>query len=305
MLKEIKMTPLELREQFESLLQLVDKGNGIQVYADMSAKLCKLIDCIPLQHILPSGITHLCRSRYNENDEAIRTEAELYYPPAWKLTKMGRANLPHDQIFYASVGFVGHTEEQFDPHYGSVLECDKNIFTDEIAETTRYYTTGLYTIRQNNYPFIILPFCSNGTINHPQMKEAQGYFLEMLTSLYTQETITGIIIPFQQFISERFSRKLEKDNDYLLSTAITNVILHYYQSAGLSLAGILFSSATSQSRSANVAILPEYADRYLVLQKVILHRCRAVQKERFVEPCSEIIDVPASCNFIFIAKEWE
>ena len=69
------------------------------------------------------------------------------------------------------------------------------------------------------------------------------------------------------------------------------------------MADILYSGATSHSRSVNAANQPELPDSSIMLVKAILHRCGAVEKIRYVEPCSEIVDDSNNSRFNFIAKE--
>lgn len=106
-----------------------------------------------------------------------------------------------------------------------------------------------------------------------------------------------VIIPFQKYVSLKFSGKKVNKNDYILTNAFKNALLNYYNLYQVKLDGIIYSSATTNCTAINVALTTQFVDKFMKLDKVVMMSCDGLEKNRIFDGLTDVIDVNDNGEF--------
>lgn len=136
-----------------------------------------------------------------------------------------------------------------------------------IAETSRLFQDRnghnldgeKYTISRwrNKQEFFVaeIVFAKDAIKNNPDIKKAFDNQIKLANNL--DEKDIEYYKEFLVFISEEFARKIEKNGDYKISVAYTNLILEHPQ-----IEGIVFPSVQTNFLGANLVVPPTTVDKY-------------------------------------------
>jgi hypothetical protein len=237
------------------------------------------VDYNEIVHILRQGVrripipvakikkgTLIDRVRPNEGDKLFSCLDDLTYikdPEVIekKLTDFGRANCPHQPMFY---GAVETTEIPQQRHTAiaetSALYQDKTgvCIEGQLYTVSRWRTTEELQLAE-------IVFSAGAITASPDIKRAFNNQLRFLAA-QTGEDQT-FLRNFLVFISEQFAREKYTHHDYKISAAYTNQVLHHPD-----ISGIAYPSVQTLYKGENIVLLPGAVERSLVLESIATQR---------------------------------
>lgn len=173
----------------------------------------------------------------------------LKYPPADKVTKYGRCNLPKQSVFYGSTMFMTAMSEM-KPRVGDLI------------------TKSIWKLKEPKH----LKFCpifhiqpTNGTFN-PRSWELEQEFKKVLARDFPKE-MHEPVTNLSKFIAFHFSKYVyyKKNKDYLFSAYFANKIMNELD--GGTIDGIVYPSVQSHLSFENVALKTNvFDDNYELLE---------------------------------------
>lgn len=203
--------------------------------------------------ILEGSFPELVRLSINQDilgeNRRIKNISYLKYPPADKVSRFGRCNLPEQSVLYA--GFMRPT-----------------ILNELKPKTGTLITSSTWKIKNNSSMFYCPVFMNqptNGTIN--RRTEEFTYIFEKTIADYP-ENEKNLIRYLTQFIADSFSKRVTSENDleYFLSAFFSNIIFNEMNYGKVE--AILYPSVQEHLAFENIAIKPEVFDEKYELVKV-------------------------------------
>ncbi|SEM64991.1 hypothetical protein SAMN05421856_10570 [Chryseobacterium taichungense] len=251
-------------EAFEKLKEFSKKLDTIS-YDEIYTLLRESVRRIPIPLARFHKDRELDRARLNKGDTLYNSIDDLGYIKDRNvidnfLTEFGRANKPHQVMFYGAI----RTSPIDKPRVTAIAETSK-LFQDKNG----YNLDGeKYTISRwiSNEEFFVaeMVFAEEAIKNNPDIKrsfEKQIGFADEL-----DEDDIEFYKEFLIFISEEFARKIEKNDDYKISVAYTNLILEHPQ-----VEGVMFPSVQTNYFGANLVIPVETVEKYFTPQVCSTH----------------------------------
>lgn len=174
----------------------------------------------------------------------------LKYPPADKVTKYGRCNLPKQSVFYGSTMFMTALGEM-KPRVGDLI------------------TKSIWRLKESKY----LKFCpifhiqpTDGTFN-PNSFELEKEFDKVIKRDFSKE-VQEPVINLSKFIASHFSKYVNYKNnkDYLFSAYFANKIMNELD--GGTIDGIVYPSVQSHLSFDNVVLKTNIFDANYELSNV-------------------------------------
>lgn len=263
------------------------------LYSILYHKFFYLIDKIPfaVYRKKPGNVVFRCRQNFN--GEVFKNYKQISYPPKEYITKYGRANFPHESIFYGCIPsqLSNDDDEMIAAYNACILETDKDLLSDVRGDFKTTYTVGKWAANDSESNFAYLPFSHSAFLRNPMIRNIANLFHQCALQLYPQKEVDEIIIPFQKYISFKFSARKTSKNDYILTNAFKNALLNYYNLNGGRLDGIIYSSPMTHCAAINVVLTAEFVDKFLRLDNIVMMSCDGVGKQRAFDGLTEIIDV--------------
>lgn len=246
------MTKEEAFEKLKEFSKKLDKISYEEIYTLLRESVSRIP--IPVARFQKNRETDRARlnkgqALYNEIDDLGYIKDENVINNF--LTEYGRANKPHQVMFYGAI----ETSPIQHPRLTAIAETSR-LFQDKNG----YNLDGeKYTVSRwkNNEEFFLaeMVFAEKAIKNNPDIKrsfEMQIGFADKL-----DEDDIEFYKEFLIFISEEFARKTEKNDDYKISVAYTNLILEHHQ-----IEGVMFPSVQTNYFGANIVVPPETVDKY-------------------------------------------
>lgn len=240
---------------FETLKEFSKKLDEIS-YDEIYTLLKESIRRIPIPVAKIHKNSEVDRARLNKGEELYNSIEDLGYIKRQYiidnyLKEFGRANMPHQVMFYGAL----RTSPIDKPRLTAIAETSR-LFQDENG----YNMSGeKYTISRwrNSQEFFVaeIVFAKAAIENNPDIKrsfEKQIKFAEE-----SNETDIQFYKDFLVFISEEFARKIERNDDYKISVAYSNLILEHPE-----IEGIVFPSVQTNYLGANIVMPPSTVDKY-------------------------------------------
>ena len=174
----------------------------------------------------------------------------LKYPPADKVTKYGRCNLPKQSVFYGSTMFMTAMSEM-KPRVGDLI------------------TKSIWKLKEPKH----LKFCpifhvqpTNGTLN-PHSWELEQEFNKVLKRDFPKE-MHEPVTNLSKFIAFHFSKYVhyKRNKDYLFSAYFANKIMNELD--GGTIDGIVYPSVQSHLSFENVVLKTDIFDANYELSEV-------------------------------------
>lgn len=170
------------------------------------------------------------------------------------LTSFGRANNPHQVMFYGAL----KTELIDKPRLTAIAETSR-LFrekgTDCIDGET--YTVSRWET-QDEFSVVEVVFSEYALKNNPEIVKSFEIQKQFLQAYKFEESEVAFHLEFLKFISEEFSKKVENPNDYKISVAYTNLALLHPD-----VCGIIYPSVQTEYFGVNIVLPPEIVDKYL------------------------------------------
>lgn len=248
------MTKEEAFEMLKKYSTNLDKINYEEVYL----LLKKSIKRIPIPLAKFHYNTEVDRARLNRDNELFTKIDDLGYIKDQfvienYLSEFGRANKPHQVMFYAGV----KTSSIVTPRVTAIAETSK-LFQDKDGKNLEgeKYTISRWRTKKEFFVAEIV-FAKDAIINNPDIKKAYENQIKFAHEL--NEVDIEFYKEFLIFISEEFARKIEKNDDYKISVAYTNLILEHPD-----VEGVVFPSVQTNYFGANIVLPPLTVDKYFL-----------------------------------------
>ena len=268
------------------------------LYSVLYKKIFYLVANIPFAIYRKKPGNVIFRSRQNLNDEIFKKDKQIGYPPKENIIEYGRANFPHESVFYGCIpSQLKEDQRSINAYNACILETDKELLTDLRGTFKKIYTVGKWDASESPSNFVYLPFSNNAFLKNAMIKDVAELFKECVYQLYSKKDVEEIIIPFQEYIAHKFSAKKSGKNDYVLTNAFKNALLNYYHIHGPKLDGIIYSSPMTDCEAINVVLTADFVDNFLRLDKVVMMSCDGVEKNRTFDGLTDIIDVNDNGEF--------
>lgn len=242
-------------EAFEKLKKYSKKLDTIS-YDEIHSLLRESIRRIPIPLAKFHRNSEIDRARLNKGDTLYNSIDDLGYIKDKSvidhfLTDYGRANKPHQVMFYGAI----KTSPIDKPRMTAIAETSK-LFQDKDGYNLdgEKYTISRWICNEEFFVAEIV-FAEEAVKNNPDIKrnfEKQIGFADEL-----DENDIEFYKEFLIFISEEFARKTEKNDDYKISVAYTNIILEHPQ-----VEGIIFPSVQTNYFGANIVVPTDTVDKY-------------------------------------------
>ncbi|MBM4401583.1 MAG: hypothetical protein FJ045_06500, partial [Crenarchaeota archaeon] len=191
----------------------------------------------------------LFRSRQNADDSDFAFFCDLSYPPSESVTNYSRANVPGQQLFYASDRFETNLAELL-PYWVQGISIG----------TTFAVTTAAWELT-NEIVVAMVPDFNNDRL------------MEFLRGSSVWESLSREKHYWDYINSFFHDQGVYKRHVYKVSSAFSNALLQNCAAVGWKVQGILFTSAQDTS-GWNLALLPQTADTHLKLVSVVKHLIR-------------------------------
>lgn len=173
----------------------------------------------------------------------------LKYPPADKVTKYGRCNMPGTSVLYGA-DFITTALSEMRPKTGDLI-------TKSIWKLKKEHSFKICPI------FHVQP--TNGTFNPRSYQFEKNFFDEVIKF---PEDEREAVIELSKFIAHYFSKavNIDNDKDYLYSAYFADKILNELDNGTIE--GIYYPSVKSSLSFENIALKTSVFDEYFVLDEV-------------------------------------
>lgn len=258
------------REGLNKLKELSEQLEKVD-YSDIIEILKTSIRKIPVPIAKLWANTPIDRVRKNIGDDLFQNVDQLSYIKDKGvidkyLTEFGRANKPHQPMFYGAVEstLIGHQRI-------TALAETSELFQNPNAVN---FDGELYTVsrwRNSEELFLAEIVFSHDAINtNPDIKKAFEKQTEFAKAAGADDI--DFYLDFLVFMSDQFARPKQTHHDYKISTAYTELIL-----TNPKIHGVAFPSVQTKYHGQNIVLPPDVVDKYLsidVLATQRLHKNR-------------------------------
>jgi hypothetical protein len=172
----------------------------------------------------------------------------LKYPPAEKVTKYGRCNLPGSSVFYGTFSML-HALKELKPRVGDLITIS-TWYTDKEL---------IYRPIFRNQP--------TNDLHNPRTYEYNNTFEKLVREQF-EPNMREIVVDLTQFVADAFTKDVNPDNhrDYLFSSYFSNKILYEFE--GGIIDAIYYPSVQDRLNFENIAIKPTAFEARYTLQEV-------------------------------------
>lgn len=220
--------------------------------------LLMLEDCLPffahltMEHVFPK----IHRITINKNvvgtNKRIWNIDQLKYPPADKVTKYGRCNLPQQSVFYGAMYDMTCINE-LRPKVGDLV------------------THSVWNIKDDNAELVYCPIFKNqppkykGVIN-PRSMEYNDIYIKELEKY--PKNVQSLIDNFVQVVADAFTKDIKASShlDYVFSAYFADKILHKFENGTID--AIYYPSVKDRLTFENIAIKSNVFDSKYYLAEV-------------------------------------
>lgn len=170
------------------------------------------------------------------------------------LTSFGRANKPHQVMFYGAL----ETELIDKPRLTAIAETS-HIFRVKGTDCVdgEHYTVSRWET-QDEFLVVEVVFSEYALKNNPEVAQSFENQKKLLQGHNLEEKELEFHSEFLKFISEEFSKKVSNPEDYKISVAYTNLALLHPD-----VGGITYPSVQTEYFGINIVLPPETVDKYV------------------------------------------
>lgn len=245
-------------EAFEKLKEYSKDLSSVD-YDEIYDLLKNGIQKIPLSLAKVKANINIDRVRKNKNSELFTNISELSYIKDKYvidkfLTTFGRANLPHQVMFYGALQ-TSHIAQQ---RLTAIAETsslfrvpNQNCIEGEVYTVSRWEV-------QNEFLVVEVVFSEYALANNSDIRKAFENQKKFLEAHNLPKEDLEFHLEFLKFISEQFSKKVNNPDDYKISAAYTNLVLLHPD-----VNGVAYPSVQTDYFGVNIVLPPEIVDRIL------------------------------------------
>lgn len=253
------------REGLNKLKELSTQLDKVE-YDDIIDILKNSIKRIPIPLSKLQANSNIDRVRKNIGETLFQNVDQLSYIKKQKiiddyLTEFGRANQPHQVIFYGAVETTNLKQQRITA-IAETSELFQN--PDGVNLNGEFYTVSRWT-NKSELSIAEVVFSSEAIQINPDIKRAFEKQTEFAKQVGQDDL--EFYTDFLVFISNQFARPKQTHNDYKISTAYTNLVLKH---PGVQ--GIAFPSVQTKYVGVNVAFEPKIIDEYFSVKALSTQR---------------------------------
>jgi hypothetical protein len=253
------------REGLDKLKELSTQLDKVE-YDELIDILKNSIKKIPIPLTKLKANSNIDRVRKNNGDKLFQNVDQLSYIKDQKvkddyLTEFGRANQPHQVIFY---GAIETTNMQYQRITAIAETSELFQNPDGVNLKGEFYTVSRWT-NKSELSLAEVVFSSEAIQINPDIRRAFEKQTEFAKQVGQDDL--EFYKDFLVFISDQFARPKQTHNDYKISTAYTNLVLIHPQ-----VQGIAFPSVQTKYVGVNVAFEPQIIDEYFSVKVLSTQR---------------------------------
>jgi len=197
-----------------------------------------------------------CRKCINVGD-VFHFEKDISYRTDLKNIKtFGRANLPHESIFYGSI----NSEAIDKPYFTSIIETSQ--LCRDKKNGIEFFTIGIWTTNKEIEVASVIP-----DTNINKNTKDNYITIEKQKQFMIQNSFNDEQFMFYDLIGKEFVKQIDnkKHHEYALSANFTSYIF----SSLAEIQGLIFPSVQTEYKGYNIALKPNVVDAYLRLEYVV------------------------------------
>lgn len=185
------------------------------------------------------------------------------------LLDYGRANKPHEVLFYGAIESSSIPEQRLTAIYET---CDFLKSKECINLKGQLVTLSRWEVL-NELEIVEIVFSDDALKNNPDTQKAFKFHFQKIMTHPLRE------IGLQQlkFFSNQFARKINTHNDYKISVAYADLVMNHN-----GFAGVAYPSVASDYAGQNVVLRPDIVDEHLSLKNVVTMRVHKNKMHSFV-----------------------
>ena len=242
--------------------------------------ICDLPDkAVPIAKIKKG--TAIDRVRINKKGEVFNSITEINYITdngVLDKLKFGRANKSKQAIFYGAIESTEIPQQRIVSYFETseiLHDLDKHDNIEEIFTVSRW-------IVKEDFDVIEMIFSDDAIKVSSDTKESY----EIQLSRLTDESLKEHHIAQLRFFSNEFAKvEIDTPGDYKISAAYVDYLWNK-----TSFKGVTYPSVQLAYKGQNIALKPEYVDKYLDLEIVCM--CKFERRNKInlpIEPCFKIV----------------
>jgi hypothetical protein len=255
------MSPQE--KALNEIIAYRDRLDEIE-YEDIKTLIKESIRHIPIALAKLHKGAAIDRARINQNIPFFNSQNELSYITDEEdikkyLTEFGRANKPHQPLFYGALASELIKENRMTAYLEtSTLLRDTEVINleGELFTLSRWITNQELIV-----PEIV--FSEKAIVSNPQIAESFTLHYNALM----QEPMRELALRQLQLFSQEFARKANSHHDYKIAVAYADLLMSEGNHPG-----VIYPSVQSGYQGYNVVLRPDIVDKHLFLTNVSTHR---------------------------------
>ena len=214
------------------------------------------------------------RVRMNKGETLFTSESEISYIKDRNvidnyLTEFGRANKPHESLFYGAI-----ESTQIDMQRATALFESCSLFKDinSVCIEGQLCTVSRWEVLEE---LIVaeMVFSDEALATNPDIQKSFAFHFDQVKEHPARE----IALRQLQFFSNQYARKINTHEDYKISVAFSELLL-----SKIDVAGIAYPSVASELKGQNIVLKPEIVDKFLKLKVVSTMRVHKNGLKSFV-----------------------
>ena len=243
-------------EAFEKLKEYSKDLSSVS-YEEILDLIKNGIKYIPIPLAKVRGKAHIDRVRPNKGEALYDHIDKLGYIKdkdiIEKLKSFGRANLPHQVMFYGAL----ETSLIDKQRLTAIAETSHLFRENKDCIEGEHYTVSRWET-QEEFLVVEVVFSEFALKNNPDIQTSFEKQKQLLKDHGLDQKEMEFHLEFLKFISEEFSKKVINSDDYKISAAYTNIVLTHPDVNGIS-----YPSVQTEYFGVNIVLTPEAVDKYL------------------------------------------
>lgn len=255
-----------MTEQEKALNELISYRNKLESieYEDIKSLIQESIRHVPVATAKLHKGAAIDRVRLNKKSPFFTRQDDLTYVKDKRiiekyLTEYGRANKPHEPVFYGALesSLIAHNRLTAITETSQLLKDTESVCLEgELLTLSRWITNEELIVAE-------IVFSDEALRHNPDTQVSFKNQFEQIKNHPMRE----IGLRLLQLFSNEFARKVKSHHDYKISVAYSDLIMNH-----VGLAGITYPSVQSGYQGQNIVLRPDIVDKNLELYSVSTHR---------------------------------
>lgn len=279
------------KEQEIAFKKLVEYSKDLENvdYEEIKEIISKSIRQVPIATAFLRKGWFIDRVRVNKGSELFTKEDEISYIKDQYvidnyLTQLGRANKPHQVMFYGAV----KSSEIWQPRATAIFETSQLLKDkDAVNVEGELLTVSRWKVLEDIL-LIEIVFDDDAIRKNPDTHAAFNHHMKQ----FAHHPLREMGLRQIQFFSKEFAKQVENNWEYKISVAYTDLILHDKKPSinGYPIEGIAFPSVPSDHKGQNVVLRPDVVDAKLELEVLSTHIVHKNKMKSFVNNHKYVTD---------------